>query len=94
MRVDHTSFDSTRPDRTPPLIPATQTQTPIHTTGPSALGHIPGYMEVVFPKESLGYLALVANLGCAIFTLSLYIYTWGRRGWRAGRLLLAAVWCV
>lgn len=33
------------------------------TTGPSALGHIPGYMEVVFPKESLGYLALVANLG-------------------------------
>jgi hypothetical protein len=31
--------------------------------GPSALGRIPGYLDAVFPRQSLGYLTLVANLG-------------------------------
>lgn len=35
--------------------------------GPSALGHIPGYLDTVFPKQSLGYLALVANLGLVLY---------------------------
>lgn len=35
--------------------------------GPSALGHIPGYLDTVFPAESLGYLALVANLGLVLY---------------------------
>ncbi|EJD50751.1 hypothetical protein AURDEDRAFT_99595 [Auricularia subglabra TFB-10046 SS5] len=35
--------------------------------GPSVCGHIPGWTQHVFPKESRPYLALVANVGLVLF---------------------------
>ncbi|CAG8580206.1 23657_t:CDS:2 [Cetraspora pellucida] len=35
--------------------------------GPSVLGHIPGYMNTVFPAASLTYLNLLANLGLVLY---------------------------
>ncbi|CAG8797849.1 37807_t:CDS:1 [Gigaspora margarita] len=35
--------------------------------GPSVFGHIPGYMNIVFAKESLTYLNLLAHLGLVLF---------------------------
>ncbi|CAG8748890.1 19086_t:CDS:2 [Gigaspora margarita] len=35
--------------------------------GPSVLGHIPGYMNFIFPPQSLTYLNLLANLGLILF---------------------------
>ncbi|RIB08426.1 Sodium/hydrogen exchanger family-domain-containing protein [Gigaspora rosea] len=35
--------------------------------GPSVLGHIPGYMNFIFPAQSLTYLNLLANLGLILF---------------------------
>ena len=40
--------------------------------GPSGLGNIPGWLDHVFPKRSLPYLSLVANVG-----LVLYMYVVG-----------------
>ena len=49
----------------PSLSPSLSPSLP--PSGPSALGHIPGYLDTVFPKQSLGYLALVANLGLVLY---------------------------
>ncbi|CAG8674315.1 11471_t:CDS:2 [Gigaspora margarita] len=35
--------------------------------GPSVLGHIPGYMNTIFPTSSLTYLNLLANLGLLLY---------------------------
>ncbi|CAG8716243.1 12480_t:CDS:2, partial [Dentiscutata erythropus] len=35
--------------------------------GPSVMGNIPGYMDVIFPSGSLTYLNLLANLGLILF---------------------------
>lgn len=36
-------------------------------TGPSVFGHIPGWLDHVFPKRSLPYLSLVANVGLVLY---------------------------
>lgn len=35
--------------------------------GPSVIGRIPGYMETIFPTESLEYLTLFAEIGLIFF---------------------------
>jgi Kef-type K+ transport system membrane component KefB len=35
--------------------------------GPSVLGRIPGFSKTIFPKESLPYLNLTANIGLVLF---------------------------
>ncbi|KAI0086957.1 Sodium/hydrogen exchanger family-domain-containing protein [Irpex rosettiformis] len=35
--------------------------------GPTAFGRIPGFQEHIFPKESISYLSLVANIGLCLF---------------------------
>ncbi|KAI5817503.1 Sodium/hydrogen exchanger family-domain-containing protein [Pyronema omphalodes] len=35
--------------------------------GPTVLGNIPGYMDTIFPKESMPNLTLAANLGLVLF---------------------------
>ncbi|KAG9322328.1 hypothetical protein KVV02_001549 [Mortierella alpina] len=35
--------------------------------GPSIMGKIPGFQETIFPKESINFLNLVANLGLVLF---------------------------
>ncbi|KAJ1969505.1 K(+)/H(+) antiporter [Dispira parvispora] len=35
--------------------------------GPTAMGHIPGFHANIFPKDSLPFLSLVANLGLILF---------------------------
>ncbi|KAI9294848.1 hypothetical protein K502DRAFT_304504 [Neoconidiobolus thromboides FSU 785] len=35
--------------------------------GPTAMGRIPGYMNAIFPKESLPFLNLVSNFGLVLF---------------------------
>ncbi|KAI0687851.1 Sodium/hydrogen exchanger family-domain-containing protein [Cytidiella melzeri] len=35
--------------------------------GPTALGRIPGFQEHIFPKDSVPYLSLVANIGLCLF---------------------------
>ncbi|CAG8798211.1 11579_t:CDS:2, partial [Dentiscutata erythropus] len=35
--------------------------------GPSVLGHIPGYLDIMFSKDSLTYLNLLANLGLLLY---------------------------
>ncbi|KAJ7504288.1 Sodium/hydrogen exchanger family-domain-containing protein [Mycena galericulata] len=35
--------------------------------GPTAFGRIPGFTEHIFPKDSLPYLSLVANIGLVLF---------------------------
>jgi hypothetical protein len=54
------AVDTHLPDTADPISPPS-------TPGPSALGHIPGYLDTVFPSQSLGYLALVANIGLVLY---------------------------
>ncbi|KAF9951446.1 K(+)/H(+) antiporter [Mortierella alpina] len=35
--------------------------------GPSIMGKIPGFQDIIFPKESINFLNLVANLGLVLF---------------------------
>ena len=43
--------------------------------GPSAMGHIPGFRNAIFPKESLPNLTLVANIGLVLYLFMIGLET-------------------